>query len=349
MAKSISSFQAHALLSIIGMLFLLPQSTHAWGARGHGLICEAAIHLINDADLKRYLLKRVQAITYLCNLPDTHWRSDRGAEVGGPTHFFESDVLGLTLEQIPVGTYQELEKMVAGKTNLQKQKPLISAAREMGSSWWRAEQFVRLAKEAGQKAATKKSLSKEDNDLFRMWVMMGLLGHFVGDNAQPFHTTMDYDGWLSGHGGIHSYYESDLVNELSASALTDILKGAKKAEKELQLTPQDQPTLMMKKLAILSFKDKATLLKLDPILQPSKLTNIKGLEIRDEAERKPASVSVKSFQPILTLHMTRGAVLLAAMWEQIYKNVGKVPLSEDKSFRFPHQYEFIPPDYLTAP
>jgi hypothetical protein len=38
------------------------------------------------------------------------------------------------------------------------------------------------------------------------------LGHYVGDGHQPLHVTVNYDGQNSGNGGIHSRYETTMIN-----------------------------------------------------------------------------------------------------------------------------------------
>jgi len=42
------------------------------------------------------------------------------------------------------------------------------------------------------------------------------LGHYVGDPHQPLHATINYNGYLTGNGGIHSRYESTMLNKFSA-------------------------------------------------------------------------------------------------------------------------------------
>ena len=39
------------------------------------------------------------------------------------------------------------------------------------------------------------------------------IGHYVGDAYQPLHCTVNYDGRMTGNDGIHSRYESGLVNQ----------------------------------------------------------------------------------------------------------------------------------------
>lgn len=39
------------------------------------------------------------------------------------------------------------------------------------------------------------------------------LGHYVGDGYMPLHLTTNYDGKLTGQGGIHSRYESHMIDQ----------------------------------------------------------------------------------------------------------------------------------------
>ena len=329
---------------IIGFI-LAPELLFAWGQRGHSLECEAAIHLVKDKNLKLYLMSKLQGITYLCNLPDTYWRRIDGAESGGPTHFFEPDVVGLSFETIP-NDYSEFVKLASGKINLAKNKLVQSVPRELGSSWWRANQFSQLAIEAGLRANKNKNPINEDEDLYQMWVMMGILGHFVTDNAQPFHNTRDFDGWDKGHGGIHSFYESDLVNEFSYEILSNIINGSTKVAKDLNLKKNHSFIDGMRQLSILSRADLPILYQLDSVLKESKIISEKGMEIKNEDERLPARNVLNKFKPILITHLSRGATLLASFWDQIYEAAGRPNLAKDKSFKFPHQFNFIYPKYI---
>lgn len=332
---------------ILLFLFLFNGAAYPWGGRGHALVCESAIHLVKDKTLKQFLINKTNAITYLCNLPDTYWRSVPGAALGGPTHFFEPDLIGLPLSAPDIGkSYLQFSTAAKGKENLVTRKPVLSASRELGSSWWRADQFFRLAVNAGLKAKQKKTLDKDDVDLYQFWVMMGLLGHFIADNAQPLHNTKNYDGWENGHGGLHSYYESDLVNELPPSAIVDIIKAAPRAAKDLNLKPSSTIIENMKKLSILSYQDIDFLMKNDPLLEPSTIAREKGMELKSPAKRKTPTTAFKTFQPMLISNLSRSAVLLSFTWEQIYEAAKQPPIKEDHSVQFPHQYEFIAPDYL---
>jgi len=65
--------------------------------------------------------------------------------------------------------------------------------------------------------ATKASFDSLSNcmkryDFARAKVFAADLGHYVGDGHMPLHITKNYDGQLSGATGIHSRYESTMIN-----------------------------------------------------------------------------------------------------------------------------------------
>ena len=47
------------------------------------------------------------------------------------------------------------------------------------------------------------------------------LGHYVGDGHMPLHITRNYNGQYSGNDGIHSRYESTMINAFGAGILYD--------------------------------------------------------------------------------------------------------------------------------
>jgi type IX secretion system substrate protein/List-Bact-rpt repeat protein len=48
---------------------------------------------------------------------------------------------------------------------------------------------------------------------------MADLGHYVGDAHQPLHCTNNYDGQFTGNGGIHSRYETNMINTYQSSII----------------------------------------------------------------------------------------------------------------------------------
>ena len=54
-------------------------------------------------------------------------------------------------------------------------------------------------------------------DWNRVWSTAADLGHYVGDAHQPLHCAVNYDGQLTGNRGIHSRFESTMVDQFQQS------------------------------------------------------------------------------------------------------------------------------------
>jgi hypothetical protein len=199
-----SFFKKNSLLLLLVFTFTFTlnySKCFGWGSRGHSIVCEAAIHLVKNEGLKNFLLHRTLAVNYLCNIPDTFWRKPEFSKTGNPTHHIDTDLVGINISDTPV-VYSEFIEKFKNKTRVINNAPIFSVPKEIGSSWWRAAQFVELAVANGKKAKTLELPSKSDErndenpynkEILSMLTSMGILGHFVGDNSQPMHTTSNYD------------------------------------------------------------------------------------------------------------------------------------------------------------
>jgi hypothetical protein len=56
-------------------------------------------------------------------------------------------------------------------------------------------------------------------DAARIETTMSDLGHYVADAHQPLHCTKNYDGQLTGNSGIHSRYETTMINDYQNSII----------------------------------------------------------------------------------------------------------------------------------
>ena len=295
---------------------------------------------------------------HLCNIPDFYWKSLGGEanQLGNPTHFIDIEVLGLEVKDIPTD-FKKLTAEYTGKPNKFKTdgSTIKSVAQEFGSSWWRVDQFMRLIEGIGKEltSATPPVNFKEEQNAelpynklaYQLIVNMGLMGHFVADNSQPFHTTADYDGYAAGHGGIHAYFEDSVVGEFDGDLDYLILKEARAMKNPAFLKP-GTAIEKMKVLSLISNEEIPKILKLDPIKKKSTLTKEKGMEIKTPAEREPASVAFKKMKPLIVKEMARGAILLAHLWDEAYTKAGKPKIGAYKSYKYPFTVDFISPDYL---
>ncbi|MFP5518891.1 MAG: hypothetical protein ACLGGX_03250 [Bdellovibrionia bacterium] len=343
--------------TILILSLFLTSKAFSWGARGHHAICATAAFLVKEQGLKEYLKHKPQMMGHLCNIPDFYWKS-LGPEIGklgNPTHFVDVEVIGLKAEEIPTD-YKKLIETYTGTENKFKKEgaKIFSMPQEFGSSWWRAEQFLRrafaLEKDFSTSTPPKDSKEEQKEDLpfnktaFEFVVNLGLMGHFVGDNAQPFHTSADYDGWEAGHGGIHAYYEEAVVGEFDGNLDALVLAEAKKMKSPSFLKPKTKIE-RMRALGAISFNEIPKILKLDPIIKKSSLSKEKGMSLRTPAERKSAQVGFQKMNKMIVTQMARAAVLLAHTWDEAYVQVGRPPLAKYKSYKYPFTPDFVAPDY----
>lgn len=316
------------IISIIFLTITLGAASQAfsWGSRGHHSICEAAVYLIQSKDLKDFLLSRTHMMGHLCNIPDTSWRSlpSELTKLGNPAHYINPEKINLKVKDIPLDP-KEIEK-----------KYKISMA-DLGFNWWRAEQLHRLSSQ-------KKS--NFDDTIFNFITHSGIMGHFVGDNSQPFHVTADYDGYEKGHGGIHGYYESDVVDLLPINLTQLIVQKAQKLRKEKADKKFIKGSVLetMKALAELSESEIEKVLKLDQIIKPSNSKSERGMSLKTRAERKHPSQAAKKFENLITEQMARSSLILAHLWEKSYDTLEKPNLKNYRSFKYPFEPEFIKPD-----
>jgi hypothetical protein len=334
----------------------------SWGGRGHDTICETAAFLVEEPGLKAFLKSRSHTMGHLCNLPDIQWRSIVDANVkasGDPTHYVEPDILGLK----PTQTSTDIKKLQlewAGKNRVDEpNKKIFQLTREMGSLWWRVDQFMRLKsqlKEGFAKSQPPANKQEEQNDqlpfnqhTYQFMVYAGLMGHFVGDASMPYHNTINFDGYKNGHGGIHAYYEEQSVSENGTELENKVYQAAKKFKiakwKNSKLST-------IEKLQIFSeeaLADQKEIEKLDPIIKKSELKIENGMNLRTPAERKDASVGAKKFEPLIVKQLAKSSVMLAHLWDEAYRSVGKPELAKYKSYRYPLTADFIYPDYEEIP
>ena len=350
---------------LIVLLSLLSFSNQAWswGGRGHSSICEAASFLVQEEGLKEIIAHKSHIMGFLCNIPDTYWKniSPEINKIGSPAHYTNSQVLGMKPLDVPLD-YEKIVAEYTGKPNVSKGGTLFSIPTDLGSNWWRADQFFRRAsnlKDAFAKSGIPAD-SKEEQDeksafnqaAEQFFTNIGLMGHFVGDNGQPFHSSTDYDGYLSGHGGIHAYYEDSVVSALDYDLISKIVRKArefqalaKKKNKMASFLLEKSALEKMRALSAISLSELADVYKIDKVLSVSELKEEKGMQIKKIAEREPATKTAKKFEALIIQQMGRSASLLAQLWDEAYVNAGRPKLAVYKSYKFPFQPEFVAPDY----
>ncbi len=347
---------------------MISQQAISWGGRGHHTICEAAAYLTKEKALHEMLIHKTAMMGHLCNIPDIYWKSlgSDANKLGNPTHFIDVEILNIKVTEIPLD-YQQIVDKYSNTPNHFQEGTIFSIPTEFGSNWWRADQFFRRAVENASAAASSvspKNSQEEQNDelpynknIFSFINNLGLMGHFVGDNGQPFHTTADYDGYKTGHGGIHSYFEEAIVAELPPNLVALVVDQAKKLQqKALSKSLKDknevaylnEKTVLekMRSLGGIANQERQLILKMDTVSKPSSEKNEHGMSLRKPAERQPAEKVASKFKSLIVNDMARSAALLAQLWDLAYVQAGKPDLKKYRSYKYAFTPDFVAPDYL---
>ena len=213
MPSHISLRPAAAALVALSLVALLPNIAHAWGNEGHRMVNRLAIQTL-PADVPAFMRSEaaLNEIEYLGPEPD-RWRSQAEAELSmaqAPEHFIDlepADALG----PLPHRRLDFEAKVFAAGERPEK----------IGLQPWQATEVWERLKAAMREyrnlsAAHQDARGVEQAVLF----YAGWLGHYVGDGAQPLHTTIQYNGWTGPNPNsyttahqIHWQFEGKFVGE----------------------------------------------------------------------------------------------------------------------------------------
>ena len=177
---------------------LVPASAFAWGFTGHRLIMRRAIELL-PAQLKPFFTEHRDEIVARSIDPDL-WRNVGWED--DPNHFldFGAREFGeFPFVALPREYGAALEKF--GMATLKRN----------GLLPWRATEIFGNLRRGYEGFARGSGFAANDVVLFAP-----VLCHYVQDAHQPLHATINYNGQLTGNEGIHSRFESDLIERFES-------------------------------------------------------------------------------------------------------------------------------------
>jgi hypothetical protein len=206
-----SSRLAGTVLFGVLCLAFQPPAAHAWGNEGHRLINRLAVASL-PGDVPAFL--RTEAaeneIEYLGPEPD-RWRSPAEPELvaaQAPEHFIDLE-LADALGPLP---HRRLD--FEAKVFASGQRP-----EKIGLQPWEATEVWERLKAALREYRRLSAAHQDTRGVEQAAIFYaGWLGHYVGDAAQPLHTTIQYNGWTgpnpngytTGH-QIHWQFEGPFV------------------------------------------------------------------------------------------------------------------------------------------
>lgn len=356
-------------ISLMVGIFLFSFPAYSWGEMGHDIVARVAVRLVEEraplAMAKPFLMKE-HMLGHLANVPDIVWRSGdkKTTTFNGPTHYVDFEYLQADTSKIdPARLPRDLATFVAmihsnckaskkdcapGKTDEQK-------IAKTGTAPLRVGQFAELMRKSladtkglSQKKGKKKEDSPFDQRVNSALLYAGLMAHFVGDLANPMHTSKDYDGWDSGAGGLHEFFESDLVNAADFSLIQDVFIEARdkrpfeQAEKKYVPKAEERKDPITGAWVIVADSQSRLKELFDLDRKASRLEESKA-EGRVRAKRKESKAVHKEFRAFITERLAMGADALATVWIRQWEAAGKPDLTPYFSFDYPVKPDFIVP------
>lgn len=188
------------LCSVLGLslFFLLPYKANAWGFWAHQRINRLAVFTLPPEMFGLYK-KQLEYLTEHAVDPDMRRYAVEGEAAH---HYIDIDHFGkYPFPNVPHQWAEAVEKFTADSLEAYGVLPY-----HLPTVVFR----LRDAFAAG--------------DLTQIMKLSADLGHYVGDAHVPLHTTLNYNGQLTGQKGIHGFWESRLP-ELFAEAEYDLFVG----------------------------------------------------------------------------------------------------------------------------
>ncbi len=358
-----------ALALVIGLA--VPPRASAWGERGHDIVTRVAVRLLaakiaKGTPLATQFGRKEFMLGHLSNVPDIVWRNQGEAieKVNAPTHFLDLEYVSpeLTFSTIPRRPPEALARMK--ELCASPPRGYVCAAKDgsspdessAGTAPWRAGQLYRMTV-LSLKDSPSADGKSNDAAIDRAFVAAGLMSHFIGDLGNPYHTTVAYDGWESGQGGIHSYFEGAVVmsyrlaldQEVFDAALTG--RGLERILKQLPAADRaalsHNPVALAMALALDSHSrlDAANAIDIKLAILKKSGTGPDGKRVG--AERRDASELRFKYHGLTVERLATAAELLANLWLFAWEDAGKPDFKGYRSFAYPVAPEFIQPDYLS--
>ena len=201
------------VLSLLLLLFAaLP--AFAWGEKGHYIVNEAATVAL-PTDMPHFFYQAYPELIWLAYDPD-RWKSgapESLSAVNDPDHFLDYEyVEGL---ELPPSRYEFIDLMYTSG----RLRKLGIHNSEAGFVPWRIAELTQTLQIHFRNWRFSQPGTSERAAIERSIIhLAGVLGHYVGDSANPHHATSQYNGWTLPNPnnyavdcGTHSRFESNFV------------------------------------------------------------------------------------------------------------------------------------------
>lgn len=318
-------------------LCLLAPAAGAWDYEGHRVVNQLALAAL-PANFPAFVLtpEARERIAFLSGEPD-RWRNQGDgrnptddvvlSHFAGPDHYFDLEQLedyGLTPEALPIFRYDFTVKLGLARAAHPEQFEPIDPLKNRDHSrelvgfapWAITENCGKLrAGFSYLKAFLDYGGTPEEiaNAQANIIYIMGTMGHYVGDCAQPLHATRHHHGWVgpNPHGyttnaGFHAWIDGGFFRKtggINAAPLTGKIRPAK------IVNDPTKPEDLFRKMV-------AYIVETQKLVEPL---------YRLDKERKLSAESpdVEQGREFLHARLVRGGQMLGDLWFSAWQQAGE--------------------------
>ena len=311
-------------ISLLAAVAFMTPALQAWDYEGHRLINELAVAGL-PVEFPAFVRTpaNVERIAFLAGEPD-RWKNGPDLPLrheNNPDHYLDLEQLewaGLDLPTLSPLRYEFAVQFAAGRAAHPERFPAIDPEKNADHTrewpgflpWSIAEGFDKLRSAFSylnafqQAGGTPEEIANAQANIV---YLMGVMGHFVGDGAQPLHDTVHHNGWVGENprgfttwAGFHVWIDGGFIAR-AGIRYADLGPRARPA-RLLELTPRpgERDALFATALAYLRAQNSRVV----PLYEIEKAGQLK-------ADGTPGSTDGRTF---IEEQLLRGGDMLASLW-----------------------------------
>jgi hypothetical protein len=220
--------------AILALLLFPAAALQAWDYEGHRIVNQLALaSLPKDFPTFVHEPAAAERIAFLAGEPD-RWRNTSDLPIkhaNGVDHYLDAEELagaGLDVTKLPSFRYDFAAQFAAGRAAHPENFPAIEPEKNadhsrewVGFAPWAITEYYGKLKSAFSYLKAYQELgtpTEVANAQANIVYVMGVMGHYVGDCAQPLHTTLHHHGWVGANPqdyttwpGIHAWIDGGLI------------------------------------------------------------------------------------------------------------------------------------------
>jgi hypothetical protein len=310
--------------ALAALLLAVAPALRAWDYAGHRLVNQLALAgLPADFPVFARAPDAAERIAYLSGEPD-RWRNVADLPLrhaNGPDHYLDLELLpaaGLDPATVSPLRYEFAAQFAVGRAAHPGNFPAPDPAKDADHTqawpgflpWAITEHFLRLKsafatlrafEEAG---GTPAEIANARADVI---YLMGVMGHYVGDSAQPLHATIHHHGWVGANpdgysvaSTFHAWIDGGFLAQSGLSP-ADVLPRARAAKPFAAAAPGARDAVfdaVMRHLAA----------------QNARVAPLYALDLTGQLKAGAPAAETAAGRAFLTEQLLRGGELLSSLW-----------------------------------